>query len=175
MPAPVLITEHDPAWSDIFHVLCRRVARVVGDVAVAIDHVGSTAVPGLAAKPIIDMDVVLRSTADFPAAIERLTAAGYTAKGDLGITGREAFSPPADASPHHLYVVTVDNPAYCDHILLRDYLRRHPDEAHAYGELKKAAADRFRDNRTAYTNMKGALVQEMTRRAEEEEEMNLHR
>jgi GrpB-like predicted nucleotidyltransferase (UPF0157 family) len=77
----------------------------VADLDAQVEHVGSTSVPGLAAKPIIDVDVVVASADDVPAAIERLRSRGYVYQGDKGIKGREAFLWPRGARPHHLYVV----------------------------------------------------------------------
>jgi GrpB-like predicted nucleotidyltransferase (UPF0157 family) len=168
MPSPVEIVEYDPAWPATFEALRREIAHAMGDLALAIEHVGSTAVPGLAAKPIIDMDVVVRSPADIPAAIERLAPLGYDHRGDLGIPGREAFTTPPDTPPHHLYVVAVNIPAYRQHILFRDYLRRHPEEARIYETMKRAAAARYRHDRLAYTEAKTDMIGEMLRRAEAE-------
>ena len=88
----VLVVDYDPAWPDMFEVLRRPVWAGVRDVAVSVEHVGSTAVPGLAAKPIIDMDVVVVSSASIPEAIERLATLGYEHRGNLGIEDREAFT-----------------------------------------------------------------------------------
>jgi GrpB-like predicted nucleotidyltransferase (UPF0157 family) len=165
----VTIVDYDSAWPEIFEALREELVAVLGDLVVTVEHVGSTAVPGLAAKPIVDIDVVVQSPADLTTAIERLCHTGYVHQGDLGIPGREAFTTPRKAPPHHLYVVTANNLAYRHHILFRDYLRRHPDEARAYSELKQVAAERFRDDRVAYTSAKDRIIGKMVRRAEEEE------
>lgn len=90
--------------------------------AAAIEHVGSTAVPGLAAKPIIDMDVLLGSATDLPLVIAQLASVGYQHRGDLGVTGREAFRAPPNDLPHHLYVCPPRSPEYMRHISFRGYL-----------------------------------------------------
>src|SRR5262245_51865013 len=105
---------------------------MLAGVAVTIEHVGSTAVPGLAAKPIIDMDVVIRSRSDLPAVITRLATLGYQHQGDLGIPDREAFRPPPGLPPHHLYVCLAGCAALRNHITLRDHLRSHPADAATY-------------------------------------------
>ncbi|MNV51043.1 dephospho-CoA kinase/protein folding accessory domain-containing protein [compost metagenome] len=91
-----------------------------------IEHVGSTSVPGLSAKPIIDMDVVVATRDDVKKAIQRLAILGYVHEGDLGAIGREAFIPPNGVPWHHLYVCTIDNAEYKRHIMFRDYLKSHP-------------------------------------------------
>ena len=140
-----------------------RITRLVGDVASAIEHVGSTAVPGLAAKPIIDMDVLLRSEADLPLAICRLASGGYQRQGDLGVPGREAFATPPNEIAHHLYVCPPDSREYRRHIALRDYLREHPDCASRYAKLKRGLAQRFRHDREAYNLAKTEFVHEILR------------
>ncbi|MHB8947343.1 MAG: GrpB family protein, partial [Bacillota bacterium] len=137
------------------------------DLAVAIKQVGGTAVPGLAAKPIIDIDVVVGSAADVPAAIERLAAIGYVHEGEKGIPGREAFRWPAGEARHHLYVMTQGCPELRRHLVFRAYLRAHPDAVREYGELKRRLAERFRDDREAYTEGKTEFVDRVLKRAEE--------
>ena len=128
---------------------------------------GSTSILGAAAKPIIDIDVVLRAEADVSNAIRALEKAGYHHLGDLGIAGREAFDSPADLPAHHLYVVVLGGREHDRHIRFRDYLRSHPDEIKRYSDLKKSLAARFRDDREAYTDAKTAFVEEILRRAGE--------
>ena len=164
MSVPVIVVDYDPAWPQLFEQLRDRVVAALGDLVVAVEHVGSTAVPGLPAKPIIDLDVVIPAIADLPAAIERLATLGYVHRGDLGIPGREAFSRPPDTPPHHLYVCARDSAELRRHLLFRDYLRAHPEDARAYGALKRQLAARFRDDREAYTEAKTAFVADILRR-----------
>jgi GrpB-like predicted nucleotidyltransferase (UPF0157 family) len=165
MTTPVLVVEYDPAWPELFEVLRRRLAAALGNLPHAIEHVGSTAVPGLAAKPIVDLDVAVHSAADVPIAIRRLQTVGYVPEGDLGVPGREAFLPPTDLPYHHLYLCTAGTPAYRRHLLFRDYLRAHPEAAEAYAALKRTSAVRFREDRAAYTAAKSAFIEEILRRA----------
>jgi GrpB-like predicted nucleotidyltransferase (UPF0157 family) len=101
----------------------------LGRLAVRIEHVGSTSVAGLAAKPTIDIDVVIRSRGDLPAAIGRLAAIGYVHRGEIrnGPQGCDAFHRPHGSAVHHLYVCPEENEAFRRHIALRDYLRVHPN------------------------------------------------
>jgi GrpB-like predicted nucleotidyltransferase (UPF0157 family) len=161
MPDPVIIVDYDPAWPVHFEMLHAVVASALGDLALTVEHVGSTAVPGLAAKPIIDMDVVIPSRSDVPTAVDRLSRLGYKHRGDLGIAGREAFSHPPGLPPHHLDVCARDSEELMHHILFRDYLRAHPDEARAYAQLKRRAASVFREDRDAYTEAKSVFVEEL--------------
>jgi GrpB-like predicted nucleotidyltransferase (UPF0157 family) len=165
MANPVIVLDYDSNWPEFFQSLRKRIADVLGDLAVAIEHVGSTAVPGLAAKPIIDIDVLLTSESMLPEAIERLATLGYVHQGNLGIPEREAFLSPASEPPHHVYVCPPCSIEFRRHIAFRDYLRAHPKDAKIYGDLKIALAERFREDRSAYNTAKAAFVAEVTSRA----------
>jgi GrpB-like predicted nucleotidyltransferase (UPF0157 family) len=157
--APVVIVDYDPRWPATFASLADRLAAALGSLAVGIEHVGSTAVPGLAAKPIIDLDVVIASRADLPAVIDRLRLLGYDHEGDLGVPGRDAFASPPGGPSHHLYVCPAGSPALARHLALRDRLRADPEAAGAYGDLKRSLAARFGHDRAAYTDAKSAFIE----------------
>jgi len=159
------VVEYDPCWIRTFEEIREFVLPVLSDLIITIEHVGSTSVPGLAAKPIVDMDVVVSTQEDVFTAIQRLATLGYVHEGDLGAKGREAFIPPANVVWHHLYVCTVDNTEYKRHILFRDYLRSHLEDAKRYSNLKLELAERFNNNRVAYTNAKNDFVTEILQRA----------
>jgi GrpB-like predicted nucleotidyltransferase (UPF0157 family) len=154
----ICVVDYDPAWPRIFEELRASVWREVEGLAVGIEHVGSTSVPGLAAKPSIDMDVVVRSIADVPSVIGRLATLGYVPRGDLGIARREAFQRPAGAPAHHLYVCDRESPALANHLALRDYLRTHPAAATSYGALKRELAGKFPDDVGRYIEGKTAMI-----------------
>jgi GrpB-like predicted nucleotidyltransferase (UPF0157 family) len=139
----VTVVDYDPSWPSIFETLKSRVLQALDSVAVSVEHVGSTSVPGLAAKPIIDMDVVVTSIADVTMAIERLSTIGYVHRGDLGIEGREAFCSPSGLPTHHLYVCVQGAVALANHLTVRNYLRQSPTAARTYGMLKKRLAETF--------------------------------
>ena len=162
---PVIIEEYDARWPGEFQIIRGRVAAVLKEKAAAIEHIGSTAVPGLAAKPIIDIDVLLKSKGDLPLAIAALATIGYTHRGDLGITGREAFRAPRDTFAHHLYVCPSEEGEFRRHIAFRDCLRTHPHAASEYAKLKRELASRFASDREAYNNAKSAFVGKLLVRA----------
>lgn len=165
MSAPVTIQDYDPLWPSQFETIRSRIAGVLDEIATAIEHIGSTAVSGLAAKAIIDIDVVLRSAADLPLAVTRLASLGYQHQGDLGVKDREVFRAPADSLPHHLYVCPPDGVEHRRHIAFRDYLRSHPADADAYSRLKRKLAAECGADRDAYTRGKGTFVEEILSRA----------
>ena len=165
MTAPVIVEDYDPRWPEQFERLRSRIASALGPLATAIEHVGSTAIPGLAAKPIIDLDVLLRSSSDLSEAIVRLATLGYQHRGDLGVLGREAFRPPPNDVLHHLYVHGPDSREYIRHITFRNYLRANREEAQAYERLKRTLAQEYRNDREAYNQAKSEFVEAVLRRA----------
>jgi GrpB-like predicted nucleotidyltransferase (UPF0157 family) len=154
----VVVVDYDPSWPNVFDSLRVRIWPVVRDCALAIEHVGSTSVPGLAAKPIIDLSVVVRSADDVARAIAGLATLGYEHRGNLGIEGREAFYHPPELPAHHLYVCPAGSLGLVNPLAVRDYLRRHPDVARAYGDLKKRLAAQFPTDIESYVDGKTDLI-----------------
>jgi GrpB-like predicted nucleotidyltransferase (UPF0157 family) len=165
MARPVVIEDYTPTWADRFADLRELFGEALRDVALAIEHVGSTAIPGLAAKPIIDIDIVIASRSMLPEAIARLATIGYRHEGDLGIADREAFAPPSGPIDHHVYVCNKQSPELRRHRAFRDYLIAHPEAMRAYAALKRQAAERFRDDREGYTQAKTDFVAGILERA----------
>jgi GrpB-like predicted nucleotidyltransferase (UPF0157 family) len=160
----VTVVEYDPAWPAAFQALARRAADAIGERVMAVEHVGSTSVPGLAAKPVVDLAVVVREE-DVPHAVERLATLGYAYQGERGVPGRHAFRAPPGEARHHLYVCVPGSPGFRDHVLFRDHLRAHPDTARDYADLKRRLAIEHRDDRDAYQQAKSAFIDAVTRRA----------
>ena len=154
----VLIHDYDFAWPDAFLKLAERVKAALGHRVLTIEHIGSTAVPGLAAKPVIDLDVVLASSADFPEALRLLADMGYVHEGDFGITGREAFRPPPGEPRHHLYLLAKGARELRRHLAFRDALRADNDLRGRYAVLKRSLAHLYKDDRTSYTRGKSAFI-----------------
>lgn len=165
MNPPIAIDDYNLRWPERFESIRDRIAPALGLIAATIEHIGSTAVPGLAAKPIIDLDVLLRSDADLPIAISKLAALGYEHQGDLGVPGRHAFKAPSHDVQHHLYLCLPSAEEYSLHIAFRNHLRAHPKDANVYSSLKRSLAQRFPLDRNAYTHAKTQFVQEILRRA----------
>ncbi len=162
---PIQIVDYDPAWAIDFARLRLHLLATVEDIALAVEHVGSTAVPCLAAKPILDVDVVVASVSQVQAVIARLAEIGYMHLGDLGIAGREAFASPSNTPVHHLYVIVKGSEPWRNHIQFRDYLREHAEAAEAYARLKRSLAEKFRNDRDGYTGAKTDFVDEILRKA----------
>jgi GrpB-like predicted nucleotidyltransferase (UPF0157 family) len=158
----IVVSGYDPAWPAMFEQERRSLHTALGPLVVTIEHVGSTAVPGLAAKPIIDLQASVRS---LPAArsrcVEPLQALGYTylPQYEAWLPG-ELFFRKAPAGPwtHHLHILQGDDPRWQDRLLFRDYLRNHPEAAAAYAKLKQDLAAAFDDDISGYRNAKDAFV-----------------
>jgi len=161
----VVVVDYDPNWALVFLELRERLASALEDLPRAIDHVGSTSIPGATAKPIIDIDVVLRSSTDLVPTIRALGRIGYLHEGDGGIVGREAFVSPVELPAHHLYVVIYGNSEYDRHIAFRNYLREHSELVEQYSALKKTLAAKYRDDGGAYTKAKSDFINTVLRRA----------
>jgi GrpB-like predicted nucleotidyltransferase (UPF0157 family) len=154
----VWICDYDPEWPHLFSRIERELREHVGTLAVAIEHVGSTSVPGLAAKPIIDLDIVIASAYQFPSIKERLEKFGYIHEGPCGVPDREAFRCVIDLPPHHLYVCESGARPLQEHVCFRDILRRSPELAAEYAELKRTLAERYRHDRATYGEAKTSFV-----------------
>jgi GrpB-like predicted nucleotidyltransferase (UPF0157 family) len=115
----IQMMEYNPEWPCHFAQIRDRIWPCVRDIAVRIEHVGSTAVDGLAAKPVIDLDIVIARRSDLPSVVTRLGGLGYQHRGDLGIPDREAFRAPENQPAHHLYVCSQDSLALRNHVVLR--------------------------------------------------------
>ena len=165
MNVPAVVAAYNPGWPGLFRQLRDRVDAALASVVHVTEHVGSTAVPGLDAKPIIDLDVVVLDDAAAGAAVKALAAAGWQHQGNLGITGREAFLPPPDAVYHHLYTVVAGSQPHRDHIELRDFLRTHPVQAARYGSLKHRLAVLLDTDRSAYSDGKAEMISDLLRQA----------
>ena len=160
------VVDYDPRWPEVFERLRSEVWPVVRDVAVSVEHVGSTSVPGLAAKPIIDVSVVVPTYAEIPLVIERLATLGYGHRGNLGVEGREAFASPDRLPIHHLYVCPRDSLGLANQLAVRDHLRTHPETAKEYGDLKKRLAMQFLHDIDSYIDGKTDLILKILRTAD---------
>jgi len=144
----VVVMPYDEAWPNDFIKIRDEIKEVLGDLALRIEHVGSTSVRGLSAKPIIDIDVVIRDRQVLDEVVSALAEIGYCHEGDLGIPGREAFKYDGKEHlrKHHLYVCTQDCAELKRHIVFRDYLRSHPEALREYSRIKEEGAKLYPDD-----------------------------
>lgn len=159
-PNPVHVLPYDSTWPKAFEDICCSLGEKILSQAIAVEHVGSTSVPGLAAKPIIDLDLVI-PLGQFEVFKAYLQELGYLHEGDKGILGREAFryiSKPG-LMKHHLYVCEENSLELYKHITFRNWLRNHPDDREAYASVKVEMAEKFRNDRDAYQNAKSEIIE----------------
>jgi len=163
----VIISPWQPEWQTRFDQLKEMLQAQLEGLACAIEHVGSTSVPGLAAKPILDVDVVIPSFEIFPQVKVKLEEIGYFHRGDLGISGREAFgyADMEDLMRHHLYVLTQVSDELKRHVGFRDWLRAHPEDAADYARVKMLAAERYPEDIDAYIDAKSDFIQQIYQKA----------
>ncbi len=158
---PVRLVDYDPAWSVQFEVLAGVIREACGLSVKAIHHVGSTSVPGLCAKAILDIDLEIEVEA-FTTVKARLETLGYSHEGDLGIVGREAFKNPQSPFPkHHLYVCVTGSAELKRHVAFRNALRQDPVLRDTYAFIKRQAARHHPEDMDAYIAEKGEWIAEV--------------
>jgi GrpB-like predicted nucleotidyltransferase (UPF0157 family) len=166
----IYLVAYDDAWPERFAEESRAIFGVLGGHALAVEHIGSTAIPRIAAKPVIDIMVLIESIAAAPALfepLERLDYHYYPYAEDVTPERRWFCKPGPAHRTHHLHLVQACSPFHRDHLLFRDYLRAHPDEAARYEALKRDLAARFPEDREAYTDAKGPFVRAVLEKARE--------
>jgi GrpB-like predicted nucleotidyltransferase (UPF0157 family) len=153
-------------WPAQFRAEAQALSAVFGGLLLSVHHFGSTSIPGLSAKPIIDMLIIVSDVQAVDALNDRLRALGYIAVGEYGIPGRRFFYKGSDElRSHHLHVYQSGNPHILRHLAFRDYLRAHPLSARAYAQLKERLAQQFPEDMERYIAGKDAFVKEQERRA----------
>ena len=157
----VVVLPYDERWEQDFLQIKDEILSAVGELAVGIEHVGSTSVRGLSAKPIIDIDVVIEDHSRLGALISALDRIGYRHEGDLGIAGREAFkyAGKEHLRKHHLYVCPRDSAELRRHIAFRDYLRTHPEAVRAYSRIKEEGARLYPHDIDGYIRHKSSFIE----------------
>lgn len=168
MGYPVIVVEYNSQWPVLYEEERDRILALIAHKVVAIEHVGSTAVPGLGAKPIIDIMVAIHRLADAEECIEPLQRIGYEygSPDEVGIPERRYFRKgPPQARTHHIHMVERANDFWERHLLFRDFLRSHPEVAQEYCELKKELAVKHGPDREGYTEAKTPFIESIVSRA----------
>lgn len=159
----VRVVPHNPEWKQAFTTESQKLAIVLAENLVTIHHIGSTAVPGIYAKPIIDflievkeIELVERQTS----AIEQL---GYEAMGEFGLVGRRYFRKenPSGIRTHHVHIYQTNSPDIKRHVAFRDYLIAHPQIAKQYSQLKQELAQKYPHDIEAYMDGKDKFVKQV--------------
>lgn len=161
----VVVLPYDRTWQSDFEEIKREIEDAIGDLMIGIEHVGSTSVEGMSAKPVIDIDVIIKDYAVFDAVVRRLEAIGYIHEGNLGIQDREVFkyANKPHLWKHHLYVCPQQSEELHRHITFRDFLAKNPEAVKKYSAVKEKAAQLFPDNIEKYIEYKSPCIEELYR------------
>ena len=161
----VVVEKWNPKWKDEFERIVDSLGEDIIYNSVKIEHVGSTSVEGLSAKPIIDLDIVIEND-KFEIIKRLLNDKGYKHEGDLGIEGREAFSYSGkeELMTHHLYVCLKDSKELFKHITFRDFLKSNPTLASEYSKVKEQAAVLYPDDIDKYMEFKSEIIEKIYKR-----------
>ena len=154
----VIVEDYNPIWKEEFKTIKNELVIVLFGKIISIEHIGSTSVEGLCAKPIIDIDIVIDN--NFEEVKRLLENDGYTYEGDLGIAGREAFKyvNKPHLMKHHLYVCNKDNNELYRHITFRDFLRSHEKDRELYSTIKKEMSLKYPHDIDSYMEGKQPVI-----------------
>ena len=159
----VVVVSYDEAWKNAFEEIKTEIEAEIGDLIIGIEHVGSTSVEGMSAKPCIDIDVIIKDYSVFDEIVRKLGVIGYIHEGDLGIKDREAFkyTDKPHLMLHHLYVCPQYSEELRRHITFRDFLRHNPEAVRKYSLVKEKAAALFPDEIEQYIAFKAPCIEEL--------------
>ena len=154
----VRLVEYDSQWPSLFAAEASKIRAHLGRLALSLEHIGSTSIPGMCAKPVLDILAGRPADASAGGYIAALARAGYEHRGERGVPGREYFRR-GQPRAYHLHLVEEGGPLWLDYLAFRDYLRGHADAARRFADVKRALAERFSRDRDGYLNAKSAHVQ----------------
>ena len=159
----VMVVPYDEKWKSAFEEIKNEIEAVIGDTIFGIEHVGSTAVEGMSAKPCIDLDVIIKDYSVFDEVVSKLGAIGYIHEGNLGIKDREAFkyTDKLHLMPHHLYVCPQYSEELHRHVTFRDFLRQNPEAVKEYSLVKEKAAELYPGDIDQYMTYKSSCIEEL--------------
>jgi len=167
MARRIQVVPHDQNWSRRFKAEADELNAIFGQEIAAIHHIGSTAIPGISAKPIIDVLVEVHDIEKIDDFNKEMIKRGYQPKGEFGIPGRRFFIKGDDANrTHHIHTFQTGNPRIERHLNFRDYMIAHPEEAQTYGRLKEELARRFPEDIEGYMAGKDRFIREIERKAQ---------
>ena len=153
------VVDYDPNWKNIFETEKVALAKAIGSNAVKIEHIGSTSVVGLSAKPVIDILIEVSNLEELDASDKQINALGYTIKGENGIAGRRYFQKGGNQRSHHVHAFQTSDSHLQRHRVFKKYLTAHPVIALEYGSIKKEAVSKSDNNINVYMALKNDFIQ----------------
>ncbi len=166
----IQMVPHNPEWRQAFRQEAEQIAAALDEDVVTVHHMGSTAIPGIYAKPVLDMLLVVRSVEALDEKQSEIEALGYEARGEYGIPGRRFYrrdNSQGDRT-HQVHAFEVGSPQIARHLAFRDYMIAHPKAAQEYSDLKRELAAKHPSDIEAYMDGKDAFIQEIDRQAASE-------
>lgn len=163
----IKVVAHDPAWRGEFEAEARHITRALGDIVVRLHHIGSTAIPGIFAKPIIDFLMEVGDIVELDDRSLVMEELGYEAMGEFGIPGRRYFwkNNASGVRMHQVHAFEADSMEVERHLAFREFMIAHPAEAQAYGDLKQKLAQEYPDDIEAYMDGKDPFIKEYEAKA----------
>lgn len=159
MPRKIEVVDYNPDWAFRFALEKRGLQQLLGSLAIRIEHIGSTSVPGLCAKPVLDIAIEVSDLTVLDSRREQFVKLGYLPKGENGIEGRRYFQKGGDQRSHHIHAFLSGNEHLLNHLVFKAYLIAHPDIALQYGDVKKNAASHCDHDSRVYMAMKNTFIQ----------------
>jgi GrpB-like predicted nucleotidyltransferase (UPF0157 family) len=163
-PGIVRLVEYDARWPALFAAERQRILAHCAGLPLRLEHIGGTSIPGLPAKPVLDIAAGRPPGTAIDDYVVRLEAAGYVHRGERGLPGREFFRR-GQPRAYHLHLIEEGGSLWCDYLAFRDYLRTHAEVARQFGDVKRALAEQFAHDREGYINAKTPHVQQVLRLA----------
>lgn len=163
-PEEIVLMQHDPSWQAEAAEECRRISGACGAAVPRVEHIGSTSVPGLIAKPVLDLMPLIKSFDEGFACVIPMRGLGYWYAGEFGIAGRHLFVKGSPRS-HHAHMLVEGSREAVRHLAVREVLRSDAEMAARYASLKQELAPRFGDDREGYANAKATFMRELFDRA----------
>lgn len=160
----VRLSDYNKNWVRMFQMEAQFLKSIFGDEILRFEHFGSTSVEGMKAKPVIDMMCIVKDIIRIDLYNSKMESLGYDAAGEWGIVGRRLFRKGGENRTHHLHFYQFDNPQIERHLIFRDYLRLHPEEAEKYSRFKQKLVQSFDDTKE-YSQAKKEFVKKMEERA----------
>ncbi|MBA7498080.1 hypothetical protein ES704_00814 [subsurface metagenome] len=159
------IVSYNPNWKEIYKEESKKIKNVLSDIIVDIHHIGSTAIPGIKAKPVIDILVEVKDIEAVDRYNNKMEELGYEVMGEYGIPKRRFFRKGGNNRTHHIHIFQVGNEEIERHINFKEYLIAHPDKAREYSKLKEKLTNKYTYDVENYTNGKSDFIKEIDRKA----------
>lgn len=166
LPKDVLqFLPYNPEWKRLFEEEKQQLQSVIGKNILDIQHIGSTSIPGIIAKPILDIGIAVHNFEQAALSIEPITRIGYTYRGEKGISKRHFFIK-GNPTTHHLHMFEIESTNWKNHLIFRDYLRQNLEIVKQYAELKIQLLQKYKGDRDAYQEAKKPFIEQVLKQAQ---------